>query len=408
MADSQTIPFNQSSLLGRELENIFRTMTVGQIAGDQTYSKKCHTLLEQTLHVPRALLTTSCTHALEMSALLLDIQPGDEVIVPSFTFVSTANAFALRGARIVFADIRPDTLNLDESRLEQLITPRTKAIVPVHYAGVGCEMDTILEIAARHHVPVVEDNAHGLFGKYRGRWLGTFGCLATQSFHETKNITCGEGGALLINDSKLVERAEIIREKGTDRSRYFRGQVDKYSWVDIGSSYVMSDVLAAFLYAQLEVWPKIQSQRRRIWERYDSHLRDWAAARGVGCPYVPPHCEQAYHMYYLLMPSLDERQALISFLKSRGILSVFHYVPLHTSPMGKRMGSKTNDCPITEQLSDRLVRLPFFNTLSEEHQDTVIDTVLNFPGRSSGATRKQTSRSLATAIQAVSTKAVLR
>ena len=244
-----------------------------------------------------------------------NIQPGDEVIVPSFTFVSTANAFALRGARIVFADIRPDTLNLDERQLESLITPRTKVVVPVHYAGVGCEMDVIGEIAARHGLSVVEDNAHGLFGKFRGRWLGTFGCLATQSFHETKNITCGEGGALLINDARLIERAEIIREKGTNRSRFFRGQVDKYSWVDIGSSYVMSDVLAAFLYAQLEVWQDIQARRQRIWQYYDQHLRGWAQERGIGCPVVPAHCEQSYHMYYLIMPSLEKRQALISFLK---------------------------------------------------------------------------------------------
>src|SRR5690242_739315 len=299
------IPFNRSSLLGRELEYISRTMTIGQIAGDQTYSKKCQALLEQTLGVPRALVTTSCTHALEMCGLLLDIQPGDEVIVPSFTFVSTANAFALRGARIVFADIRADTLNLDETRLEELITERTKAIVPVHYAGVGCEMDVILEIARRHDVAVVEDNAHGLFGKYRERWLGTLGCLAAQSFHETKNITCGEGGALLINDPALVERAEIIREKGTDRSRFFRGQVDKYSWVDIGSSYVMSDVLAAFLYAQLEVWQTIQQQRKRIWDYYDSCLRPWAQGHGISCPVVPSYCEQSFHMYYLMMPSLD-------------------------------------------------------------------------------------------------------
>ncbi|HEY5912942.1 MAG TPA: dTDP-4-amino-4,6-dideoxygalactose transaminase [Verrucomicrobiae bacterium] len=409
MAHTPTIPFNQSSLLGRELENIFRTMTIGQIAGDQTFSKKCHTLLEQTLGVRRALLTTSCTHALEMSALLLDIKPGDEVIVPSFTFVSTANAFALRGAKIVFADIRPDTLNLDERRFEQLITPRTKAVVPVHYAGVGCEMDTILEIARRHGVQVVEDNAHGLFGKYRGRWLGTFGCLATQSFHETKNITCGEGGALLINDPALAERAEIIREKGTNRSKYFRGQVDKYSWVDIGSSYVMSDVLAAFLYAQLEVWEKIQSQRRRIWERYDHYLRGWAAERGIGCPYVPPHCEQAYHMYYLLMPSLQERQELIAFLRSRGILSVFHYVPLHTSPMGRRMGGWDGECPITEQLSDRLVRLPFFNSLSETDQGAIIETLLSFgnyvsrgvvvPGQTSVLTQNPELRSSASLVK---------
>jgi len=248
MPDNFSIPFNQSSLLGRELEHISRTMTIGQIAGDQTFSRKCQGLLEQVLGVKRALVTTSCTHALEMCALLLEIQPGDEVFVPSFTFVSAANAFALRGARLVFADIRLDTLSLDESRLGPLISPRTRAIVAMHYAGIGCEMDTILTIAGRHGIPVVEDNAHGLFGKYRGRWLGTFGCLATQSFHETKNITCGEGGALLINNAALMDRAEIIREKGTDRSRFFRGQVDKYSWVDFGSSYVMSDVLAAFLY----------------------------------------------------------------------------------------------------------------------------------------------------------------
>jgi dTDP-4-amino-4,6-dideoxygalactose transaminase len=376
-----SIPFNRSSLQGRELEHIFRTMTVGQIAGDQTYSKKCHALLEQVLGVRRALLTTSCTHALEMAALLLDIRPGDEVIVPSFTFVSTANAFALRGARIVFADIRPDTLNLDETQLEALITPRTKVIVPVHYAGVGCEMDAIAEVAARHGVAVVEDNAHGLFGKYRKRWLGTFGCLATQSFHETKNITCGEGGALIINDARMIDRAEIIREKGTDRSRFFRGLVDKYSWVDIGSSYLMSDVLAAFLYAQLEAWQSIQAQRQRIWEYYDARLRQPAREVGIGCPTVPVHCEQSCHMYYLLMPSLEQRQALIAFLRARRILSVFHYVPLHLSPMGQRMGGPSARCPVSENVSDRLVRLPFFNSLSEGEQDQVTQAVLEFSER---------------------------
>jgi dTDP-4-amino-4,6-dideoxygalactose transaminase len=355
-------------------------MTIGQIAGDQTYSKKCNAMLEQVLGVRRALVTSSCTHALEMCALLLDIKAGDEVVVPSFTFVSTANAFALRGARIVFADIRPDTLNLDEKQLEVLMSPRTRVIVPVHYAGVGCEMDAILEIAARHGVAVVEDNAHGLFGKFRGRWLGTFGCLATQSFHETKNITCGEGGALLINDPALVERAEIIREKGTDRSRFFRGQVDKYSWVDIGSSYVMSDVLAAFLYAQLEVWPSIQGLRRQIWEYYHHHLRSWAQDRGIGCPVVPDYCEQSFHMYYLLMPSFQQRQSLISFLKSRGILSVFHYVPLHLSPVGQRFGGRSGGCPVAEEKSERLLRLPFYNSLSRADQDQVNKAVLEFPG----------------------------
>jgi len=353
------VPFNQSSLQGRELENIFQAMTVGQIAGDQTYSKKCDAFLEQMLGVPKAMVTSSCTHALEMCALLLDLQPGDEVIVPSFTFVSTANAFVLRGARIIFADIRPDTLNLDERQLEGLISSRTKAVVPVHYAGVGCEMDTIGQIAARHGVAVVEDNAHGLFGKFRGRWLGTFGCLATQSFHETKNITCGEGGALLINDPRLIERAEIIREKGTNRKQFFRGQV-------------------AFLYAQLEVWQAIQTRRQRTWQYYDDNLRAWAQDRGIDCPVVPAHCEQAYHMYYLIMPSLDQRQALISSLKSQGILSVFHYVPLHLSPVGQRMGGKPGGCPVTEEKSERLVRLPFYNRLSQEDQDRVIAAVRQF------------------------------
>jgi dTDP-4-amino-4,6-dideoxygalactose transaminase len=381
MAENYSIPFNRSTLLGRELEHIFRTMTIGQIAGDQTFSKKCHGLLERVLGVRKALVTTSCTHALEMAALLLEIQAGDEVIVPSFTFVSTANAFALRGARIIFADIRPDTLNLDEAQLESLISPRTKAIVPVHYAGVGCEMDVILDLAAAHGLAIVEDNAHGLFGKYRDQWLGTFGQVATQSFHETKNITCGEGGALLVNDPALVERAEVIREKGTNRSRFFRGQVDKYTWVDIGSSYVMSDVLSAFLYAQLEVWEDIQAQRRRIWEYYDYNLRGWAQQHGIGCPVVPAHCEQSYHMYYLLMPSLAERQGLIDFLKSRGILSVFHYVPLHRSPMGQLVSAGEAHCPVAEEKSERLVRLPFYNSLDPAEQDQVIQAVLDFYSR---------------------------
>lgn len=372
------IPFNRSALLGRELEYIFRTVTIGQIAGDQTYSRKCHSLLENVLGVRRALVTSSCTHALEMCGLLLDIQPGDEVIVPSFTFVSTANAFALRGARIVFADIRPDTLNLDERQLESLITERTKAIVPVHYAGVGCEMEVICEVAERHGVAVVEDNAHGLFGKFRGRWLGTFGCLATLSFHETKNVTCGEGGALLINEDRFVERAEIVREKGTNRSLFFRGQVDKYSWVDVGSSFVMSDVLAAFLFAQLEVWEHIQARRKEIWIYYDRHLREWARTRGIGCPVVPEYCEQAYHMYYLVMKSPQQRQRLIEFLKSRSILSVFHYLPLHLSPMGRRSGGFEGQCPVTEEKSGRLVRLPFFNSLNRADQDRVIEAVLEF------------------------------
>ncbi|MBL9132635.1 MAG: dTDP-4-amino-4,6-dideoxygalactose transaminase [Verrucomicrobiaceae bacterium] len=372
------IPFNRSALQGRELEYIFQTISAGQIAGDQTFSKKCHALLESVLGVPKALVTTSCTHALEMAAILLDIQPGDEVIVPSFTFVSTPNAFVMRGARPVFCDVRPDTLNLDESRLEALITPRTKAIVPVHYAGVGCEMDEIMRIASKHGIPVVEDNAHGLFGKYKGRWLGTFGCMATQSFHETKNITCGEGGALLINDARFMERAEIIREKGTNRARFFRGQVDKYSWVDLGSSYVMSDVLAAFLYAQLEVWQQIQNKRQAIWQRYDTELAAWCVQNGTRRPAVPAHCEQAYHMYYLLLPSLEARTALIAHLKAQGVHAVFHYLPLHLSEYASRWGGVRGDCPVTEDVSDRLLRLPFHNSLTAEQQEGVIDAVQRF------------------------------
>jgi dTDP-4-amino-4,6-dideoxygalactose transaminase len=372
------IPFNRSALLGRELEYIFTAMSTGQIAGDQTFTKKCHQLLEGRLGVPRALLTTSCTHALEMCGLLLNLQAGDEVILPTFTFVSTANAFVLRGVKPVFADIRPDTLNLDESLLESKITSRTKAIVVVHYAGVACEMDSILKIAATHNIAVVEDNAHGLFGKYQGQWLGTFGCLATQSFHETKNFTCGEGGALLINDPSLAERAEIIREKGTNRSQFFRGQIDKYSWVDVGSSYLMSDVLAAFLLGQLEVWERVQSRRQAIWDRYHRDLFDWAGENGVVQPTIPDDCQQAYHMYYLVLPSLAQRHRMIEHLKARGILAVFHYLPLNISDMGQKFGGKAGDCPVAEDVSNRVLRLPFYNCMTEEEQTRVIDAVKEF------------------------------
>jgi len=324
------------------------------------------------------LLTTSCTHALEMAALLLEIEPGDEVIVPSFTFVTTANAFVLRGAKPVFADIRPDTLNIDERQVERLITPRTKAILLVHYAGVGCEMDTLCEMAQRHSVAIVEDNAHGLFGKYKGRFLGTFGSLASLSFHETKNFTCGEGGALLINDLRYAERAEIIREKGTDRSRFFRGQVDKYTWVDLGSSYLPSDILAAFLYAQLEARDQIQSIRRRVWEYYYDHLQEWAEDEGVQLPVVPTHCQQPYHLFHLLLPSLEQRQAFLAHLRTHDVSSVFHYLPLHISEMGKRFGGKAGDCPVTEDIADRLARLPFHNSLTEADQERVVDLTRQF------------------------------
>jgi len=373
-----SIPFNRPCILGNEQRYILQAIANGHASGDGPFTKKCHSFLETSLGVNKALLTTSCTHALEMAALLLDIKPGDEVIFPSFTFVSTVNAFVLRGAHPIFADIRADTLNLDETQLEQLITPRTRVIVPVHYAGVGCEMDSILETAAKHHLTVVEDNAHGLFGKYKGRFLGTFGAMATQSFHETKNFTCGEGGALLINDSQFAERAEIIREKGTDRSRFFRGQVDKYSWVDIGSSYLPSDLLAAFLYAQFEVQTQIQSARQRIWDTYYQNLQSWATQNDVRLPIVPPECEQAYHMFYLLMPSEENRQKFIQHLRDKGILSVFHYLPLHLSEMGRKLGGKPGSCPVTEHVSDRLIRLPFFNDMDLELQMQVIEAIHTF------------------------------
>lgn len=372
------IPFNRPTAIGKESEYMQQALQSSHISGDGQFTKKAHALLEAAIGVPKVLLTTSCTHALEMSALLLDLKEGDEVIVPSFTFVSTINAFVLRNATPVFADVRPDTLNLDESKLEALITPRTRAIVVVHYAGVGCEMDAILEIANRHGIPVVEDNAHGLFGKYKGRQLGTFGVMATQSFHETKNFTCGEGGALLINDPKYIEEAEILREKGTNRSRFFRGQVDKYTWVNVGSSYLPSDMLAAFLLAQLEERERIQSRRRQIWETYYKELSAWAEENHVSMPFVPAHCEQTYHMFYLLFPNLEKRQAAIAHLKERSVQAVFHYLPLHLSPMGEKYGGKAGDCPVTEQVSDQLLRLPFYTNLTDEDQKRVIEALKEF------------------------------
>ncbi len=378
------IPFNKPGLVGNELRYVADAITLGHTAGDGAFTAKCHTFLERALGVPRALLTTSCTHALEMAALLLEITPGDEIIVPAFTFVSTVNAFVLRGAKPVFADIRDDTLNIDETRLEALITPRTKAIVPVHYAGVGCEMDGIVDIAGRHGVALVEDNAHGLFARYKGRYLGTFGCLATQSFHETKNIICGEGGALLVNDTRYVDRAEILREKGTNRRRFSRGEVDKYTWVDIGSSYLPSEILAGFLYAQLEKHELIHARRCSIWTAYNERLPSWAERNRVRLPCVPPGCEQSYHMFYLLLPSLEDRQLFIQHLKARGILSVFHYVPLHLSGMGRKFGGEPGLCPVTERVSDCLVRLPFYNDLTADEQNEVIEAVCCFRGSAAG------------------------
>jgi dTDP-4-amino-4,6-dideoxygalactose transaminase len=371
------IPFNRPFVSDKEVAYIHECLAGRHIAGDGPFTKRCQQLLETLCGSRKALLTTSCTDALELAALLLDVRPGDEVIAPSFTFASTVNAFILRGARPVFADIRPDTLNLDEAQVARLIGPRTRAIIPVHYAGVACEMDALAALSRQHRIPLVEDNAGGLFGTYRGRRLGTFGTLATLSFHETKNISCGEGGALLINDEALIERAEILREKGTDRSRFLQGLVDTYTWVDIGSSFLPSDMLAAFLCAQLESHEQIQIGRRRIWGTYQRELSGWASAKGVRLPYVPPHCEQPYHMFYLLMPEAVERNVFIAYLKSRDIQAVFHYQPLHRSAMGRRLSPDAR-CPVSEDVSARLVRLPFYNGMLEEEQERVIAAVRGF------------------------------
>ncbi len=354
------------------------------ISGDGIFSQRCQAFLERELNIRKALLTTSCTHALELAALLLDLKPGDEVIVPAFTFVSTVNAFALHGARPVFADIRPDTLNLDERLLPSLITSKTRAIVPMHYAGVGCEMGSILALAAEHGLHVIEDNAHGLFGRYHGKSLGSFGCLATQSFHETKNFSCGEGGALLINDPALIERAEIIRQKGTNRNRFLNGEVDKYTWVDCGSSYSPSDILAAVLLAQFEVRASIELKRRQLWETYFEGLSVWAAEWGVQLPCVPDHCQQTHHIFHLRLPNSKLRDSLIRHLRSQDILSVFHYPPLHLSAMGRRLGGWDGQCPVTETVSEQLLRLPIYYGLSEDDQSRVINSVRRFKFRASG------------------------
>ncbi|RDH90190.1 MAG: dTDP-4-amino-4,6-dideoxygalactose transaminase [endosymbiont of Seepiophila jonesi] len=373
------IPFNRPAWAGNETELIAEAFENGWVAGDGPFTKRVQAMLElQLIDTEKVLLTTSCTHALEIAAILLDLQPGDEVIVPSYTFVSTALAFLMHGAIPVFADIRPDTLNMDETKLEALITDNTRAIVPVHYAGVGCEMDAIMAIAKAHNLIVIEDNAHGLYAKYRGRHLGTIGHMATQSFHETKNITCGEGGALIINDPTYIERAEIIREKGTNRARFFRGQIDKYTWVDRGSSYVISDILSAFLFGQLSHVDSIQARRKQVWENYREGLTDWATARRIGMPTIPAHCEQAYHMFYLLMPSLEARSAFIQHLKAQQISAVFHYLPLHDSDMGQAEGSAPLGCPVTRDVADRLVRLPFYTDMDEATQKRVIEVIKTF------------------------------
>jgi len=359
------IPFNKPYLTGKELGYIAQAHQQGHLAGDGAFTKKCHAWLEQQIGCEKALLTHSCTGALEMAAMLANIAPNDEVIMPSYTFVSTANAFVMRGACPVFVDIRPDTLNLDESKIEAAITSKTRAIVAVHYAGVACEMDTIMEIACRHDLFVIEDAAQGIESSYKGRALGSIGHLATLSFHETKNIISGEGGALLINSPEMCERAEIIREKGTNRSQFFRGQVDKYTWVDYGSSYLPSELVAAFLWAQMEESKDITSRRLNIWNEYHAAFDELEQQGKIRRPVVPFECKHNAHMYYLLLPDLGSRTEYISKLAADDIGAVFHYVPLHSSPMGKKVGRADTELLCTDELSDRLVRLPLWLGVEE-------------------------------------------
>ncbi|MEV5754582.1 dTDP-4-amino-4,6-dideoxygalactose transaminase [Actinoallomurus sp. NPDC052308] len=381
LTEAPIVPFNRAYITGVEQQYMTTAIVNGLLEGDGPFTKRANALVAEIIGAPAALLTTSCTHALEMSALLLDLAPGDEVIVPSFTFVSTATAIALRGAVPVFVDCRPDTLNLDERRVEAAVTPRTRAIVVVHYAGVACEMDAVMAIADRYGLAVVEDNAHGLGGRYKGRPLGSFGALAAQSFHATKNVQCGEGGALVVNDAALIERAEIIREKGTNRSQFFRGMTDKYRWVENGSSYLPSDILAAFLVAQLEAIDDIQRRRHRIWDAYDERLADWAGDRGVERPTVPDGCAHPAHLYYLLLPDLPSRQSLLRHLAERGVRAAFHYQPLHTAPGGLRYGRVApGGCPVTEDVADRIIRLPLFAEMSDAEFDLVVESITSFSG----------------------------
>ncbi len=363
-------------MTGKELWNIAQAHAKGHLAGDGSFTKLCNQWIEQRTGATKALLTHSCTAALEMAAILAHVGPGDEIIMPSYTFVSTANAFVLRGATPVFVDIRPDTLNIDETLIEAAITPRTRAIVPVHYAGVGCEMDAVMDIARRHNLLVIEDAAQAVLSTYKGRPLGAIGELGAVSFHETKNVIAGEGGALLVNSEKFAERAEIIREKGTNRSQFFRGQVDKYTWVDIGSSFLPGEIIAAFLYAQLEEVESITNRRLAMWKNYHQWLADAEGRALLRRPIVPAHCVHNGHMYYILLPDLKKRTEVIETLKRDGVYSVFHYVPLHSAPAGMRFGRCSGNMNVTDDISERLLRLPLWVGM-EETQAQVIQTVLS-------------------------------
>ena len=375
------IPFNAPPVVGTELEYMQAAMSSGKLCGDGGFTRRCQQWMEQRFGSAKVLLTPSCTASLEMAALLLDIQPGDEVIMPSFTFVSTANAFVLRGATVVFVDLRPDTMNIDETKIEAAITDKTRAIVPVHYAGVACEMDTIMALAKKYNLFVVEDAAQGVMSTYKGKALGSIGHIGCFSFHETKNYTAGgEGGATLINDPALIERAEIIREKGTNRSQFFRGLVDKYTWRDIGSSYLMSDLQAAYLWAQLEAAEKINQRRLQLWQNYYDAFLPLAKKGKVELPSVPDDCQQNAHMFYLKLNDIEQRSAFISYLKEAEIMAVFHYIPLHECPAGERFGHFAGENNFTTKESERLARLPLFYNMSDVNQRTVINTILSFFG----------------------------
>ncbi len=381
------IPFNKPFIAGKELYYIAQAVTYGNLAGDGHFTKACCRLLEERFGIKKVLLVPSGTAALELAAMLLDFQPGDEVIVPSYTFVTTVSSFVRCGARPVFVDIRPDTLNMDETKIEAAITERTRAIVPVHYGGVACEMERIMAIARKYNLWVVEDAAQGVNAFYNGRALGSIGHLGCYSFHETKNFICGEGGALCINDERFIERAEILRDKGTNRQKFFRGEVDKYTWVDLGSSFVISELCAAFLYGQLEVMDAISQRREELYLNYRRLLKPLEAEGLLRLPVIPEDCRSNYHLFYILLPTAEQRDALLAHLKSQGIYAVFHYVPLHTSPMGRKFGYKEGDLPVTEDLWARLIRLPMFYDLTGEMQQTIVSKIQAFLGRQVEGTR---------------------
>lgn len=372
------IPFNRPYITGRELEYMQQSINSGNIIGNGEFTKKCESLMEEKFHAKKILLTNSCTDALEMASLLIDLKADDEVIVPSFTFVSTVNAFVLRGAKPVFVDIREDTLNLDETKIEENLTSKTKAIFPVHYAGVACEMKIINDIAKRYNLYVVEDAAQGVNAKYNGQYLGAIGDLGTYSFHGTKNYTSGEGGAIVINNHDFIERAEILREKGTNRSKFLKGEIDKYTWVDVGSSFLLSDILAAFLYAQLQFLEEVNAKRKAIFDFYYENLKDMEKSGKLRLPIIPDNCQTNYHFFHILLDSESHRNAIMSKMRSEGIQTTFHYVPLHSSPMGNKFGYKEGDLPITENLSGRLLRLPFFPDLKKEELEFVLASLKRF------------------------------